>query len=78
MQIKLHHIPVDQVGDLRDAFEAGNLMYCIQRWNECAVTSDRLCFCPSGVETLKLNLPKLWSNQSEQSANEATQQSVTN
>lgn len=61
MTIRLHHIPEGEIPELRKAYEKGNWSLLIETWNECQVTTTRLCDCLDGVITVQNEMPRLWS-----------------
>ena len=59
MEIKLWNIPPSEYTTLKEAFECGNYLFLIVKWNEYKVTDAPLCSgCPNTIETIEHYYPK--------------------
>lgn len=59
--VRLWMVPDNRIPVLKDAYEKEEWLFLLQQWNKLNITSDNLCTCSSGIETLKHYLPRLWT-----------------
>ena len=69
--IRLWFVPAEAIPELQAAFVDHKWVFLISKWNEYAVTSEKLCYCPKGQEIVQRHLPALWSSPSLSSSSAA-------
>ena len=56
-----YRVPAAAIDELKTAHAAGEWRALIKAWNTYRITNTRLCNCLSGIETVRDELPLLWT-----------------
>jgi len=54
MEVRIWKIPFEDYDILKRAFELGNYLFLVEKWNEYNVTESQLCSgCPNTIDTIE-------------------------